>query len=163
MKKHLCIYFITLLAATFVFSTTSCSKDDDGSADAKIVGTWNLGPVDVYFDNSFIETVDVDDESLIHSGVWRLSPQGYFVDFQYIFKNNGNGSSLGIEFKYEIRGTDVYINGEAADMSFKDGVLSITRIDDNVDGYETTNGREYGFEYHGTKHVIKCIAKYIKQ
>ena len=81
MKKYLSILFTAIFAAMFVFSTTSCSKDDSAT-DANIVGTWKR--VDgIYEDeiqyrqykkNGTWIQVDVGGAySYIHSGTWRLS------------------------------------------------------------------------------------------
>lgn len=63
MKKYLSILFTAIFAAMFVFSTTSCSKDDSAT-DANIVGTWKR----------------VDD-------LWR--PDGEEGDQYWQFKKNG--------------------------------------------------------------------------
>lgn len=171
MKKYLSILFTAIFAAVFVFSTTSCSKDDT-STDTNIVGTWNLESIDVYFDNKFVETI-IDEEGFISVDYAFYSAALLFADMQYIFKNNGTFSCWGIEGKYDVKGADVYINGvKNEEMSFKDGVLYITRIDDGnsiftpskgIYGYTSTDGKEYGYEYDGTFHTVKCIAKYLKQ
>ena len=80
MKKYLSILFTAIFAAMFVFSTTSCSKDDSAT-DANIVGTWKQGENYedgvMYYqfkkDGTWIEVHVVGANSFIFHGTWRLS------------------------------------------------------------------------------------------
>lgn len=163
MKKI--IYGVVLLLCFSVLSA-SCNKEETGSS--SIVGTWNLASIDVYFDNNFIETVidldDADSGPRLHYTYYIWGITQYFIDFQYIFKSNGIVTLYGNEMKYEVKGTDIYFNGKKDDeFSYKDGILSITRTDDDdIKGYIAADGREFGFD-NGTHHIVELIGKYIKQ
>ena len=87
MKKYLSILFIAIFAAFFVFSTTSCSKDD-ASNDYAIVRTWKLEEADALFgevetaadeiyiqyqkDGSYVVIAIVGNDVGVSRGTWTL-------------------------------------------------------------------------------------------
>ena len=82
MKKYLSILFTAIFAAMFVFSTTSCSKDDSAT-DANIVGTWKRvddlwrekedGDQYLQFKKNGTWMEVVTDAGCVEYGTWRLS------------------------------------------------------------------------------------------
>lgn len=97
MKKYLSILFTAIFAAMFVFSATSCSKDE--SLEDSIIGTWKLVSADALGQN-----VSLSEETIY----FQFRKNGTFV--------GGNGTIAFEMGTWNLSGTTLIINMRDTDI-----------------------------------------------
>lgn len=107
MKKYLSILFTAIFAAMFVFSATSCSKDE--SLEDSIIGTWKLVSADELGQN-----VSLSEEETVY---FQFRKNGTFVV--------GNGTIAFEMGTWNLSGTTLIIRDTDIDLDdfdfFEDG------------------------------------------